>query len=91
MSATAFRCRRREAANCGARRDDVGLIYKICPAPLWREAERSGRFTGSPADLADGFIHFSTAKQAVETAARHYRRNAISFWSLWTPRRWVRF
>jgi uncharacterized protein (DUF952 family) len=29
-------------------------------------------FTGSPADLADGFIHFSTAAQAEETAAKHF-------------------
>jgi uncharacterized protein (DUF952 family) len=47
-------------------------IYKICPAALWREAEAVGRFDGAPVDLADGFIHFSTATQAVETAARHF-------------------
>lgn len=48
------------------------LIYKICPAPLWREAERAGAFHGAPVDLADGFIHFSTAEQAPETAAKHF-------------------
>ena len=47
-------------------------IYKICPETLWREAEKSGRFDGAPVDHADGFIHFSTAEQAVETAARHF-------------------
>jgi uncharacterized protein (DUF952 family) len=47
-------------------------IYKICPLPLWREAERIGRFRGAPIDLADGFIHFSTAAQVVETAAKHF-------------------
>ena len=47
-------------------------IYKICPAPLWREAERAGRFRGSEVDLRDGFIHFSTAEQALETVARHF-------------------
>jgi uncharacterized protein (DUF952 family) len=47
-------------------------IYKICPEGLWREAEKSGRFYGAPIDVADGFIHFSTAGQAVETAARHF-------------------
>jgi uncharacterized protein (DUF952 family) len=47
-------------------------IYKICPAALWREAEAIGRFDGAPVDLADGFIHFSTAAQAAETAARHF-------------------
>ena len=24
------------------------LIYKICPEPLWREAEKTGAFAGSP-------------------------------------------
>jgi uncharacterized protein (DUF952 family) len=47
-------------------------IYKICPEALWREAEAAGRFDGAPVDLADGFIHFSTATQAVETAAKHF-------------------
>jgi len=50
----------------------VPLIYKICPAPLWREAERNGRFDGAPVDLADGYIHFSTAAQLAETAAKHF-------------------
>ncbi|WP_342164829.1 DUF952 domain-containing protein [Methylobacterium sp. SD21] len=48
------------------------LIYKICPRALWRDAERLGRFTGAPVDVADGFIHFSTAAQVAETAARHF-------------------
>lgn len=47
-------------------------IYKICPEQLWREAEEEGRFTGAPVDAADGFIHFSTAAQVRETAARHF-------------------
>jgi uncharacterized protein (DUF952 family) len=29
-------------------------------------------FTGSPIDVRDGFIHFSTAEQVRETAARHF-------------------
>jgi uncharacterized protein (DUF952 family) len=48
------------------------LIYKIVPANLWREAAAKGAFAGSPVDLADGFIHFSTAEQARETAAKHF-------------------
>ena len=50
----------------------MATIYKIAPANLWREAERTGAFTGAPVDLADGFIHFSTASQVRETAARHF-------------------
>ena len=48
------------------------LIYKICPRALWREAEAAGQFTGAPIDRQDGFIHFSTAAQVAETAARHF-------------------
>lgn len=48
------------------------LIYKICPEPSWREAERLGRFTGAGIDRVDGFIHFSTAAQVAETARRHF-------------------
>jgi uncharacterized protein (DUF952 family) len=50
----------------------TATIYKISPAALWREAERGGEFTGAPVDRADGFIHFSTAAQVAETAARHF-------------------
>ncbi len=47
-------------------------IYKICSAELWREAERAGAFAGAPLDTRDGFIHFSTAQQVAETAAKHF-------------------
>lgn len=47
-------------------------VYKICDAALWAEAERAGVFRGAPVDLADGFIHFSTAGQVAETAAKHF-------------------
>ena len=47
-------------------------IYKICPAPAWREAERQGVYRGSADDLRDGFIHFSTAPQVPETARKHF-------------------
>jgi uncharacterized protein (DUF952 family) len=48
------------------------LIYKICSEALWRETERAGVFAGAAIDLEDGYIHFSTAAQAPETAARHF-------------------
>jgi len=48
------------------------VIYKICRADEWREAERAGAFRGAAIDLADGFIHLSTAGQVVETAAKHF-------------------
>src|SRR5690348_17270042 len=52
------------------------LIYKICPKGLWTQAEQDGVFAGAPVDLADGYIHFSTAAQARETAARHFAGQA---------------
>ena len=48
-----------------------GLIYHMCRAEEWRAAERAGRYEGSSQDAADGFIHFSTAAQVVESAAKH--------------------
>lgn len=50
----------------------MATIYKICPASLWRAAEREGRFHGSDQDTYDGFIHFSTAEQTAETATKHF-------------------
>lgn len=47
-------------------------IYKILPASLWAEAQRAGVFRGAAIDHTDGYIHFSTAEQAVETAAKHF-------------------
>lgn len=47
-------------------------IYKICEAAQWAKAERDGVFRGSKIDVADGYIHFSTAAQVVETAAKHF-------------------
>lgn len=51
-------------------------IYKISPREAWQQAETAGRFIGAPVDLADGYIHFSTADQAVETAAKHFAGQA---------------
>ena len=48
------------------------IIYKICPASAWREAERQGTYRGSADDARDGYIHFSTASQVKETAAKHF-------------------
>ena len=48
------------------------MIYKIISRELWREAEAVGVFVGAPVDEADGYIHFSTAMQVRETAAKHF-------------------
>lgn len=48
------------------------LIYKIFRAPEWQVLVDHGETTGAPIDVTDGFVHFSTAAQAAETAAKHF-------------------
>lgn len=50
----------------------MGRIYKILSRAEWAQAQAAGVFAGSAVDHADGFIHFSTAAQAPETARRHF-------------------
>jgi len=48
------------------------LIYKIFRGPEWKALQENGRTYGAPIDLEDGYIHFSTAAQATETAAKYF-------------------
>ncbi|GIT92263.1 dihydroorotate dehydrogenase [Jannaschia pagri] len=48
------------------------MIYKIFRTPEWEALRADGTTAGAPVDLADGYIHFSTAEQAPETAAKHF-------------------
>jgi uncharacterized protein (DUF952 family) len=48
------------------------VVYKIVAAEEWSEAERAGVFLGAGVDRADGFIHFSTAEQAPDTADKWF-------------------
>lgn len=48
------------------------FIYKILRAEDFAALDRDGETAGAPVDVADGYIHFSTAAQAAETAARHF-------------------
>jgi len=48
------------------------MIYKIFRAEEWQALQTQGETDGAPIDLADGYIHFSTAQQAQETAAKHF-------------------
>jgi uncharacterized protein (DUF952 family) len=50
----------------------MATIYKICEQPEWQVAQRDGCYSGSAVDRRDGFIHFSTATQAFETAEKHF-------------------
>ena len=48
------------------------LVFKIFRRPEWDAFRAAGETSGAPVDLADGFIHFSTAAQVAETAAKHF-------------------
>ncbi|QBF31067.1 DUF952 domain-containing protein [Thalassococcus sp. S3] len=48
------------------------LIFKIFRADEWATLQEAGETDGAPVDLADGYVHFSTAEQAAETAAKHF-------------------
>ncbi len=50
----------------------MSIIYKICERAAWHEAQSAGLYYGSAVDRRDGFIHFSTAAQLAETAAKHF-------------------
>lgn len=46
-------------------------IYHMCTRAEWDTSQAAGRYDGSSQDRADGFIHFSTARQVRESAAKH--------------------
>lgn len=48
------------------------LVYKIFRRPEWDHLRAHGQTLGAPVDLADGYIHLSTAAQVTETAAKHF-------------------
>lgn len=45
--------------------------YKVLTAEQMAALE-TGVFTGAPVDLADGYIHLSTAAQLTETVDKHF-------------------
>lgn len=47
-------------------------IFKVLTTKQWDEIQREGWFKGAPVDIADGYIHFSTAAQLPETLAKHF-------------------
>jgi uncharacterized protein (DUF952 family) len=72
----------------------MSLIYKLLDRATWEAAAASGTFGGSAVDLADGYIHFSTADQAAETARRYFHGArdllllAVEVEALGAPIRW---
>lgn len=49
------------------------LIYKIFRAPEWAELQTQGETAGAPIDVSDGYVHFSTAANVAETAAKYFK------------------
>jgi uncharacterized protein (DUF952 family) len=50
----------------------TSVAFKILTAEEWEQFEADGMFRGAPVDLADGYIHLSTAEQLEETLAKHF-------------------
>lgn len=48
------------------------IAYKVLTGVQLAALEADGQFTGAPVDVADGFIHLSTAAQLGETVAKHF-------------------
>jgi uncharacterized protein (DUF952 family) len=48
------------------------IVFKLVDRASWPAAAPAASFAGSAVDARDGFIHFSTAAQLRETAARHF-------------------
>jgi uncharacterized protein (DUF952 family) len=46
--------------------------YKILTADQWSQFQADGVFLGAPVDLADGYIHLSTADQVQGTLDKHF-------------------
>ncbi len=47
-------------------------IYKILTADQWAELQAKESTDGAPIDIADGYVHFSTAQQVQETAEKYF-------------------
>ena len=65
-------------ARCKYGRQGPGmtLVYKIFRAEEFEAFQAAGRTAGSPDDVRDGFVHFSTGAQVEETASRHFAGEA---------------
>lgn len=47
-------------------------IFKILRSDEWKALRAEKETQGAPIDIADGYIHFSTPEQVVETASKHF-------------------
>ncbi|MDD3447263.1 MAG: DUF952 domain-containing protein [Zavarzinia sp.] len=51
---------------------DETVAYKILTGEQLQQLLAAGTFTGAPVDLADGYIHLSTAGQVQGTLDKHF-------------------
>jgi len=52
------------------------VAYKVLTDEQIAALLSDGNFVGAPVDLADGYIHLSTAKQLAETVDKHFAGQA---------------
>jgi len=72
LAHTALRLKHRLTQRRGRGITHAMLIYKIFRGPEWADLRARGQSAGAPIDRSDGYVHFSTADQAPETAAKHF-------------------
>ena len=51
---------------------DLGTAYKVLLADEMATLTRDGVFAGAAIDVADGYIHLSTAAQLTQTVDKHF-------------------
>ena len=52
--------------------DRPDTAYKVLTADQMATLEADATFAGAPVDLADGYMHLSTADQLTETVDKHF-------------------
>jgi len=49
------------------------IVYKVLSVAELRQMQRDGVFHGSPADIADGYIHLSCRSELAATVDKYFR------------------
>ena len=52
--------------------DRPNAAFKVLTDAEMKALEADGSFAGAPVDVADGYIHLSTARQLTETVDKHF-------------------
>jgi len=70
------------------------IVYKVMSAAELQQMQRDGVFHGSPADIADRYIHLSCGSQLTATLDKHFSGvnglvlAAVDLWRLGDAVRW---